>query len=799
MTTIWANSNPSSVGGDPQALADAAASTAAPNQSEQPSAQSPLVAPPVPRDMQEALRSLVRSYELESDAVRRHKVRQWREAEEFWRGNQNIYFSTKTSAWHTPFERDERDREDAPRFDYSINLYRPWGMSIIAALSRAPVKGQYLPAWAESEDDIATAKAASRVADLVSRNNRADLLRVRKAYYLWNQGSYATYVRFVVDGGEFGYRPEAILGERQMQVLPDRWECSNCGGYTPAAAPEAGAIMTGGPVGCRQCGALMGPESFRGAEHMAVTAPVGERRVPNGAEKLDVYGPLYVKLPPQAMSQRECYYLICCEEMHIAALRAAYPQHAQEIGDTGSGGEDTYERIVRLSLTDAQGSWNTLPMSHLITYKRAWLRAEAFWAHADEAMRSRLLAAFPDGCRVEFAGDTFLHAEPERLDDCWSLCTGQPGIGIYSDALGQDAIPIQRQINDSANILAEHRELSSAPPILYDARYVNGEALARKRMQPASYMPVVIEAAGPQQPLAGMIYQPSLHVDPNLWNDGERLAEVGQFITGALPSMFGGGMPNLKTAAAYAQSLEQAMGRMTLVWKQMREAEAREITLAVECFRRNRSEDVEMVVEGDGRAYQSEYIRLGEIRGNVVVRPTADEDFPASFGQVRQAIEQVIGSKDAELQSILAAPVNRPILSHYLGLPDLVDPDGDNRSKQFREIDQLMQGTPGIGSQGQVQPSIAPEVLVDNHAVHIAAVREWAVSQAGLQAKAARPEGYANVIAHLLAHMDAEQAMAEQMQQRRSQVQAAGAPSAPPAWGGMAPGETPGTSDRRPQ
>lgn len=206
-----------------------------------------------------------------------------------------------------------------------------------------------------------------------------------------------------------------------------------------------------------------------------------------------------------------------------------------------------------------------------------------------------------------------------------------------------------------------------------------------------------------------------------------------------------------------------------------------------------------MVVEGDGRAYQSEYIRLGEIRGNVVVRPTADEDFPASFGQVRQAIEQVIGSKDAELQSILAAPVNRPILSHYLGLPDLVDPDGDNRSKQFREIDQLMQGTPGIGSQGQVQPSIAPEVLVDNHAVHIAAVREWAVSQAGLQAKAARPEGYANVIAHLLAHMDAEQAMAEQMQQRRSQVQAAGAPSAPPAWGGMAPGETPGTSDRRPQ
>ncbi|MGH8115523.1 MAG: hypothetical protein ACREPS_10800, partial [Rhodanobacteraceae bacterium] len=133
-----------------QAVQDAAASTAAPNRGEQPTAQAPLVAAEIPRDMQDALREMIRGYELESDATRRHRVRQWREAEEFWKGNQNIWFSAKDSAWHTPFERDDAEREDAPRFDYTVNVYRPWGLSIIAALVQSPPKIQYMPVSAES-------------------------------------------------------------------------------------------------------------------------------------------------------------------------------------------------------------------------------------------------------------------------------------------------------------------------------------------------------------------------------------------------------------------------------------------------------------------------------------------------------------------------------------------------------------------------------------------------------------------------------------------------------------------------
>jgi len=737
----------------PQAAGDTP--TAASPSAEQATPEAPMQSDDPPVGIQEALRELVRGYELESDAVRRFKVKTWREGEEFWRGNQNIWFSAKDSNWHTPFERSESDGNDLLRYDYAINLYRPWGLSIIAGLIQAPAKIQYLPVSAQSQEDVATARAATRIAEIVARNNHLATLRVKKAYYLWTQGIFATYVRFVVDGGQFGQHEVPILEERSIPVLPDRFECPECNSYQPAQT--AAGLWAGGPVGCRGCGALLGQESFQPAESVVATVATGSRAVPNGAEKMDVYGPLFFKVPPQAEDQRGCYYLILAEEQHKAVLRAAYPQKAEQIGGSGAGAEDAYERLVRLSLAD--GPWTAAPNSNLVTYKRVWLRPEAFWAHADTATRAELLQRYPGGCRVEFAGDVFLQALPENMDDCWVICTGLPGTGIYRDPMGMDALSIQRQINDSANIVAEHREMSSAPPILYDARYINGEALAKKRMQPASYVPIVIESVGPQKAMAEMIFQPRLGIDPQLWNDGERLAEMGQFITGALPSLFGGGIPNLNTASAYAQSRDQAMGRLGLVWKQMRVAEAREMTLAVECFRRNRADDVELVVEGQSGGYRSEYVRLNEIRGNIIATPTADEDFPQSFTEVREALGQLMQSNDPELLAVIGAPVNRPLIQHYLGLPDLVDPGGDNRAKQFMEIEALMASEPLILANGRLQPSILPDVHVDDHAIHIGTIKEWAVSESGLQSKGARPQGYANVIAHLIAHQEALSAL----------------------------------------
>lgn len=746
---------------------------------DQPTSQAPAVIQPISKQAQDALHSLLRAYELESDYVRWHKVRLYRKTEEFWRCNQNATVGANMGNWYTPFMTPPEDQANAGRFDYNENYYRAWGLSIVASLSQASPKIEYLPVSAESQDDVATAKSATKIAELISRNNDMTTLRVKKAYTLWNQGIYAAYTRFLVDGGQFGYHDEDQYEMQQVQMFPDRFECPNCGHMQPAA--QSPSLLQGSPVGCQNCGAIMGPESFYPAEYANVPTASGAIKVPNGAEKIDVYGPLFFKVPPQAENQRNCYYLILVGEYHKATLRAAYPDKASQIDDVGSGASDTYERIVRLSLADAQGQWNTMPMANLITYKRGWLRPEAFWAHANEQEREELLRAFPDGCRVEFAGDVFLQAVPESMDDHWSICTGLPGIGMYRDPLGLDALSIQEQINDTANILAEHRELAGAPPVLYDSRYINGDALKKKRMQPASYTPILMENVGVQKPLSDMIFQPELHVDPQLWTDNDRMAQTGQFITGALPSIFGGGSPNLKTAAAYSQARDQAMGRLSLIWKEMRSAEAREMTQAIECFRRNRTEDVELVVQGRGADFRSEFVRLSDIKGNVVATPTADEDFPQTFSQVQQSINMLLQSKDQAILTVLGAPVNRPLMQHYMGLSGFVDPGDANRSKQYLEIDGLLKGAPTPAADGSMLPTIMPEPLVDDHLIHIEAIKDWAVSDTGISNKSQNPDGYANVIAHLVAHMDAAEASERDETARQVSVQGAGQPGAPPA------------------
>ena len=771
-------------GREARAVADALESAPAAGRGEQPNPQAPLLQAPdaaLPPEIQDALLRLIKEYELESDAVRRHWVKRYQEAEEFWRGNQILYWSEREARWRTPAESGAGETSDeSPRYDYVTNIYKPLGATVIAALTQRTPRLHYLPVSALSEDDIATARAASRVQQLVERNNNLQALRIRKAYLLWNQGAFATYTRFKIDGDRYGYHDEPVYEDRTVELAPARLECGVCGGWQPSAAPPAESLgdapgdAAGDAAGeaaeeaaddaagdaaapalssCASCGGLLGPGDFRAAARVTVPVVVGTRRVPNGAETLDVYGPLFFKVPPQAQDQRQCYYLIVVEEQHKAALRAAYPALAGSIDDTGSGAEDTYERIVRLSLTDAGLGRGTMPMAALVTYKRAWLRPEAFWAHADDGMRRQLLTLFPEGCRVEIAGSTFLQAVAERLDDVWVLTPGLPGVGFYREPLGADVIPLQKQLNDTTNILAEHREMSSAPPIIYDARYLNGAAFTHKRMEPASYIPALIENAGPSKELSSLLYQPRLGVDPALWNDGERLTQTAQFVSAALPSMFGGGVPDLATASAYAQSREQAMGRLSMVARQMREAEAREMTLAIEAFRRNRTADAELVVSAKGGGYRSEFIRLNEIRGNVIATPVSDDDFPSSWSQTHDAVMQLLNSRDEEMLKVLGHPINRGVLQNALGLPDFLDPTEDNRSKQFREIEALLAAEPLPGPDGRLRPSLAPEPEVDDHGTHIDTLREWAVSDAGLENKAANPGGYANVIAHLRAHV----------------------------------------------
>ena len=110
---------------------------------------------------------------------------------------------------------------------------------------------RFFPSSAQAEEDVAAAKAATEVAQLVERNNRIGNLIVDEAFNLWTDGKVGAYVRFVVDGQRFGFHPETEIAAREVKIGDDVYVCPDCGEETPARRfsyrwPPAGAVAFNG-------------------------------------------------------------------------------------------------------------------------------------------------------------------------------------------------------------------------------------------------------------------------------------------------------------------------------------------------------------------------------------------------------------------------------------------------------------------------------------------------------------------------------------------------------------------------
>ena len=106
-----------------------------------------------------------------------------------------------------------------------------------------------------------------------------------------------------------------------------------------------------------------------------------------------------------------------------------------------------------------------------------------------------------------------------------------------------------------------------------------------------------------------------------------------------------------ETAAGYSMARDQAMGRIGLVWRKMKYFHADVMLLAVDCFRKNRPNDVEVTLLGAGAAFESKWIRLADLKGNLFTYPESDEQFPTLWAQQRAVLMQLMGSPDPQIQT----------------------------------------------------------------------------------------------------------------------------------------------------
>jgi hypothetical protein len=763
-----------------------------------------------------ALRDLVRQYREEGIVARRHEIRRIRQARLFWQGMQYAWWNPNDMNWHMPFEqrfKDDRELEEMPRYQFVTNFYQGFGLSFVAVLSQDVPSVRFYPQSAQSLEDISAARAGSDVAKLIEQNNHVEQLLTSIGYFLWTDGKLGAYVRYVADGQRFGFHEESILESMEIPLGEDVYVCPKCGkergaGVLPMMGVEDGGESEPEPrqgaqtevcatnVRCEGCGARLSEEQLRKAERVTVPRVAGTRRVPNGQEVISIAGGLELNTPVWANEMHEYPYLQWQTEVHRAKLKAAYPHAAQKIETSpAQAAEDVYARVSRLSVE--QGLPSIHPgdaLGNLITFDRTWLRPWAFYSVDNEGVRNELLALFPDGCYVAFAGDAYCEARSESMDDHWRVLHALPGDGQNRPSVGDSLVQVQERYNVLSNMQAETYEYG-IPPIYADPQVLDFDALANQVAEPAAHFPA---RARPGQPLAAGFFQPApAQVPPDmLRHQQDLIGPVSQFLTGLFPAVFGGGMEDVKTASGYALARDQALGRLGLVWRRTKQFYADVILLAVDSFRKNRPEDAEIPLLGPDGVFESRAIRIADLKGNICVHPEADETFPRLKSQQRGALQQLFGVNDPMIQRALTEPANMGYIKNVLGLTELIIPGEDSRNKQLREIQQLLTGAPimiamhesgavhiapaaspatlpgntAFGaadgksadqSQGAPLPLILPSVpvdqLLDDHAVEFEECKRWANSDAGQAAKMTNPAGFANVRAHAEAHLRAMQ------------------------------------------
>src|SRR5207245_5539069 len=179
-----------------------------------------------------ALRELVRQYRQEGVVARRHEIRRIRQARLFWQGLQYAWWNPNDMNWHLPFEQrfsDDRELEEMPRYQFVTNFYQGFGLSFIAVLSQDVPSVRFYPQSAQSLEDIAAARAASDVAQLIEQNNHVEQLLTSIGYFLWTDGKLGAYVRYVADGQRFGFHEENILEALEIPLGEDVYVCPQCG------------------------------------------------------------------------------------------------------------------------------------------------------------------------------------------------------------------------------------------------------------------------------------------------------------------------------------------------------------------------------------------------------------------------------------------------------------------------------------------------------------------------------------------------------------------------------------------
>lgn len=751
--------------------------------------------------VQRDLKTIIDHFYEADRPTRERQIREWKKLEYYWSGIQRVYWDDLAHDWRVYDQQNEYGDNQAGHYDKPVNVYRAYLESIIAALSATVPLVKCYPDDADNVNDILTAKGGTKIAKLVYDHIDADLLWIKALYTFCNQGMVAAY-NYSAEDEEYGtvevdeYKDEVqayneavcpscgkILAGEELELAESIKEQSE-DEFQPGEPNRINELNSITPMAvvCPRCQFTFNPDIQE--KTIVVTRLVGKMNKPKARQIIVVNGGLFVNVPNWARNQSEIPYLEYAYETHYSNVLAKYPWLRDNLGIKGteisSSDNEFYGRWGRLSpqyAGDETGTRNNP------TCRNWWLRPQAFEIISDESNRKKLYELFPDGACVVFVNDRFADARPENLDDCWTLTFNPLSEYVHFDPLGILLVSVQDITNDLISLSLQTIE-HGIPTTFVDPSVVNLEQYADNEIAPGSVFPAKPKGGKSLGESFYTVDTASLgrEVDPF----AERINQLGQLTSGALPTLFGGSLPSAqRTAAQYQMSRNQALQRLQTTWKIFNVWWKKVFGKVIPAYIKGMIED-ERIVQPKGDNFVNIVIKKAEMDGKIgSVHLESSEELPKTWSQVRDMVMELIKLGNPDLLALLGAPENLEVMQKVFGPTGLKIPNEADREKQLDEINVLLRSEPQVippqvqGMQPMFLPTVMPDQDIDNHAVEAEICRDWLVGEAGRQAKTDNQGGYQNVLAHFRMHKQFLQMQMMQQMQQQSAMQ----PNKPPTTG----------------
>ena len=467
---------------------------------------------------------------------------------------------------------------------------------------------------------------------------------------------------------------------------------------------------------------------------------------------------------PAANNLRQTPILNLEVEVHVGALRAAYPDMYDQISASPSSelsSNGSIDRIARQQVYSQTGASSSILQDQRPTLSRTWIQPWAFDLEDDREFGERMRAAYPAGLLLVSTGATFLSAREASLTKEWTWAGTHEGFGLFPPSIGDIVVPFQKRYNDMANILHEFMDRCSSGVTLANADLIDTKSMQGKPMLPGVLNLVKLKRTGAPGSvrMADALYQFQFQMHEEAFSYLDKLAYNAQMFAGIPPQVYGGaGDPSIETFGGQQQQLNSALGKLNIYWENLKEEHAKADELAVNCAKDNLTADMRQVILERGSEFRNDYIRLDDLQGSVHAYADTDQGLPVTAAELRQRWMDLMqaAASNPLAQAIFDDPTNQEQAATALGVPNMVVPGAAMRSKVLQIIDRLLQAeaVPVVDPQtgrptGQVRPTILPDKAIDDFTVLKQVVRQYCQENSDIPDN--NPAGWQNLLAYFTA------------------------------------------------